>query len=87
MKTIDKIKEKHQVSEELKNRVKNDGKINRSILNCLKEKEKTIPVISTELNMDPSLVTYYLMTLMKYGKITAGEPDEMDEYYYYKLNQ
>ncbi len=73
--------------EELKNRVKDFGNTNRSILKCLKEKEKTIPEISKELQMDASLVTYHLMTLMKYGKITAGEPDDMDEYYYYKLKQ
>lgn len=87
MKTIDKIKEQHKVPEQLKNRVKEFGKINRQILNCLKGGQKTIPEISKELEMEISVVTFHLMTLMKYGKIVAGEPDDMDEYYNYKLKE
>lgn len=87
MKTIDVIKEKREVSTELKARVKETGKIHREILGALKEDEKTIPQIAEEINSDPHLVTYHLMSLVKYGKITASEIDEMDEYYYYKLNK
>jgi predicted transcriptional regulator len=87
MKTIDLIKEKRKVSEELKNRVKEFGKINRAILNALKEKDKTIPQIAEETMIEPNVVTYHLMTLIKYGKIEVGEIDDMDEYYYYKLSE
>jgi len=87
MKTIDKIKEKRSVSEELKSRVKEFGKINREILSALKEKDKTIPQIAEETKIEPHVVTYHLMTLIKYGKIEAGDIDDMDEYYYYKLNK
>jgi len=87
MKTIDKIKEKRKVSEDLKYRVKEFGKINRAILNALKEKDKTIPQIAEETKIESNVVTYHLMTLIKYGKIAVGEIDDMDEYYYYKLNQ
>lgn len=87
MKTIDTIKEKREVSEELKSRVKEFGKINRTILTALKEKDKTIPQIAEETKLEPHRVTYHLMTLLKYGKIVAGDVDDMDEYYYYKLNK
>ena len=87
MKTIDKIKGKREVSEELKTRVKEFGKINREILTALKEKDKTIPQITEETKLEPHRVTYHLMTLLKYGKIAVGEIDDMYEYYYYKLNQ
>ncbi len=30
-------------------------------------------------------VTYYLMSLVKYGIVAIGEIDDMDEYYSYKL--
>ncbi len=85
MKTIDKVKEERQVPEELKSKVKDFGKVNRQILKCLKDNPKTIPEIAKETDLELQLVTYHLMTLMKYGKIEAGEVDDMDEYYYYKL--
>jgi len=75
------------VSEELKLHVKKTGKINREILSALKEKDKTIPQIAEEIKLEPHIVTYHLMSLLKYGKIVTGEVDDMDEYYYYKLNQ
>jgi predicted transcriptional regulator len=87
MKTIDQIKEKRVVSDELKERVKAMAKINRKILSALKDSEKTIPEIATETKLESQMVTYHLMTLLKYGKIEAGEIDDMDEYYYYKLKK
>jgi len=87
MKTIDKIKEKREVSEELKAYVKEFGRINREILSALKEGDKTIPRIAEETAIEPHTVTYHLMTLLKYGKIKTGDIDDMDEYYYYKLNK
>jgi len=32
-------------------------------------------------------VTYYLLTLVKYGVVTTGEIDDMDEYYSYKTDK
>lgn len=87
MNTIDQIKKQREVSEELKERVKVIGKINREILKALEEKGKTIPQISEETKLEQHLVTYHLMTLLKYGKIEAGEIDDLDEYYYYNLKK
>jgi len=86
MKTIDKIKETREVSDELKARVKEFGKVNRQILNALKEKEKTIPQIAEETKLKSNVVTYHLMTLVKYEKIKVADIDDKDEYYYYNLN-
>ena len=87
MKTLDKIKKTREVSDDLKARVKEIGIINRQILNALKEKEKTIPQIAAETKLKSNVVTYHLMTLVKYGEIAVGDIDDMDEYYYYKLNK
>jgi predicted transcriptional regulator len=85
MKTIDKIKEEHKVPEALKQQVKEFGRINREIIKALKEEPRTIPQVAEITGMDKHLVTYHLMTLLKYGKLETGDIDDMDEYYYYKL--
>ena len=81
------IKEKRQVSEELKDQLKETRKINKQILTALKEKDKTIPEIADETKLESHVVTFYLMTLLKYGKVQVGDIDDMDEYYYYKLKK
>jgi len=87
MKTIDEIKKIRTVSEALKEKVKAHAKIDRTILKALADQEKTIPQLAEELKLDSHIVTYHLMTLLKYGKIETGEIDDMDEYYYYKLKK
>ena len=87
MKTIDIIKQKKEVSIELKDHVKETRNIHKTILSSLKDKEKTIPQIALETELESHIVTFHLMTLLKYGRIVAGEMDDMDEYYYYKLKQ
>ena len=87
MKTIDEIKKIRIVSEALRAKVKADAKIDRTILKALADDEKTIPQIADEIKLESHIVTYHLMTLLKYGKVEAGEIDDMDEYYYYKLKK
>ena len=84
-KTIDVMKEKRKVSEKVRNKIKAFNKLKKLILNSLKEGEKTIPELAEEIDFKIELITYHLMTLIKYGFIEAGEIDEDDEYYYYKL--
>jgi len=84
-KTIDIIKEKREVSEAVKNGVKVYNKLKKQILKSLEGGEKTIPEIAKEMEDDISSITYHLMTLLKFGFIEAGEIDDNDEYYYYKL--
>jgi len=84
-KTIDHIKEKRTVSEELTKKRKEFTRIRKLILKSLETEPKTIPQIARESELPLDVVTYNLMTLRKYGEIEAGEIDDMDEYYYYKL--
>jgi DNA-binding IclR family transcriptional regulator len=45
----------------------------------------TIPQLAEKLQMSKPDVTYYLLTLVKYGMVDVGEIDDMDEYFSYKL--
>jgi hypothetical protein len=85
MKTMEQIKDKHTVPEELKEKVKEFGRINREIMKAMKDEPRTIPQIAEMTGLETNIVTYHLMTLVKYGKLEAGDIDDMDEYYYYKL--
>ncbi len=84
-KTIDVIKEKRTVPDRVKNNIKAFNKLKKLILKSLESGQKTIPEIAKEIESDIDIITYNLMTLMKYGFIEAGELDDDDEYYYYKL--
>lgn len=86
-KTIDSIKDKRSVPEEVKAGVKVFNKDKKAILEALKESPKSIPQISGEINMPLDRVTYVLMTLRKFGVVETGELDDMDEYFNYKLTK
>ena len=51
----------------------------------MKTEDLTIAQLSEQLNMSKPDVTYYVMSLVKYGVLAVGEIDDMDEYYTYKL--
>jgi Fe-S-cluster-containing hydrogenase component 2 len=57
----------------------------RQLAACLEKDSKTIPALAKELNLNPELVTYHLMTMNKYNMIEADGLDDSDEYYVYKL--
>ena len=84
-KTIDVMKEKRKVSKQVRNNIKAFNKLKREILKSLEAGQKTIPEIAKEIESDIDVITYNLMTLIKYGFVEAGELDDDDEYYYYKL--
>ena len=86
-KTIDVIKEKRTVSEDLKAKVKKFNKEKKAVLNSLKEGPRTIPQISKEIGFNEDKVTFILMTLRKFNDIETGEIDDMDEYFTYKLSK
>jgi len=62
---------------------KEQRKITKQIKDCLKEGPKTIPEIASATGLRPGVVTWYVMTLVKYGELTPGE--EVDGYYKYEL--
>jgi len=84
-KTVDVMKKRMEVSVDVKTRVKAFAKIKKTIKSVLKTESKTIPEIVAETNLKASDITYFLMSMMKYGDIIADRMDDDDEYYYYKL--
>lgn len=87
IKTIDAIKEKRNVPESLKEKRKEYNNVRKMIKKSLANEPKTIPQIARETGIPSHIVTYTLMTCRKYGEIETGEPDDMDEYYFYQLKQ
>ena len=86
-KTIDQLKQKMSVSDEIKAKSKAYAKMKRTIKNALKTGKKTIPEIAKETGIHPEQITYYLMTIRKFHEVVEDEVDDMDEYFYYKLTK
>lgn len=84
-KTAKYLKEKRPVPKEVTEHLKQFTKIKKSILNALKEGDKTVPQLAAALNLPKDEVVFQLMSLLKYGFVETGEIDDMDEYFYYKL--
>jgi len=80
-----KLEEGKEEAAETGSKMKEIPEIWGNILRVLEKGHKTIPQIAKELNLPQPVVTYNLMTLVKYGYIRPGEMDEMDEYYLYEL--
>ena len=85
-KTIQYIKEKRQVSQQTRDKLKTFNKTKREILGALKDEgEMNIPQLSKKLNISTSDMVYYLMSLLKYGFVETTRLDDMDQYDFYKL--
>ncbi len=84
-KTIDYIKKKRTVSEEVKEKRKEFARVKKLILKTLETEPKNIPQIAKETQLPSDVVTFNLMTLRKYGEVITGDIDDMDEYFFYKL--
>ena len=85
--TVKYMKEKYTVSEEAKSRSKKFIKLKKTILNTLKSGNKSIPQISKETDLSLGIVTYYLMTLRRYGFIAETGETTDDDYHLYKLQK
>ena len=59
----------------------------KKILQSINEKHKTIPEISTELELNNDIVTYHLMTMNKYSIVESAGLDKKETYYLYKLKK
>jgi predicted Rossmann fold nucleotide-binding protein DprA/Smf involved in DNA uptake len=84
-KTINIIKEKRQASEAAKQRRKIYADYRKQLLKALEEEPKTIPELAKDTGISIEDVTYYLMTMRKYGDVVSGEIDDDDEYFYFEL--
>jgi DNA-directed RNA polymerase specialized sigma subunit len=86
-KTYKYLREKREVSQGVKDQLKEFNRIKKEMLGALKENDLTIDQLSQKLNMPKPDVVYYLMSLIKYGFVETGEVDDMDEYFTYKLKK
>jgi predicted Rossmann fold nucleotide-binding protein DprA/Smf involved in DNA uptake len=86
-KTIDIIKQKRPVPEEAKRRRKVYTDMRKALRSALEEEPKTIPELAAATGFSIEEVTYYLMTLRKYGDVVTGQIDDDDEYFYYELKK
>lgn len=85
--TIDIIKQKRKVSDEVNESRKLYNSFRKAIKEALTEEARSIPQIAAHINKPVSEVTYYLMALQKFGEIEVDSLDDMDEYYFYKLKK
>jgi DNA-directed RNA polymerase specialized sigma subunit len=87
VRTIDIAKKERQVPAAVKEELKQFNRMKRSIRQALADGPLTIPELADKLNITKAEATFYLMSLRKYGIVTAGEQDDMDEYYFYQLKK
>ena len=83
--TFQLARKERSVSSAVKENLKHYNRMKRSISQVLENGPLTIPEIAEKLGIDKADATYYVMTMRKSGLITAGEQDDMDEYFYYQL--
>ena len=83
--TFIKLKKKgFKVQKELINKTVNQKKIRTVIFSALKKGPRTIPEIAAETGLEPYLVTWYLMTYVKYRLVKPCEKTDED-YWKYEL--
>jgi predicted transcriptional regulator len=87
IRTVDQAKKERQVPAPVKENLKQFNRMKRAIRQALEEGPLTIPELAEKLNIEKDEATYYLMSMRKYGLVTAGEQDDMDEYFYYQLKK
>ena len=85
MKTSDIHKKERKASAAAKEKLKAYNKAKKAITAALKEGPATIPELASKTGMEQDKVTFYLMTMLKFGLVEVDSLDDMDEYYYYKL--
>jgi biotin operon repressor len=83
--TLDLVKKERQVPAAVKENLKHFNRMKRAIRQALEGGPLTIPELADKLEIDRAEVTYYIMSLRKYGLVTAGEQDDIDEYFNYQL--
>ncbi|MEL9915017.1 MAG: winged helix-turn-helix domain-containing protein [Candidatus Micrarchaeia archaeon] len=85
--TVEWLKKNRTVPKEILEKIKEDNKIKAMILNAMKDGPKTIPEISKITGLAASTVTWWLMTLRKYGMVIETGEIESDSFYKYKIKE
>ena len=85
--TVDQLKKEHPASETSRENLKQFNRMKRAIRQVLEDGPMTIPDLAEKLGIEKADATFYVMSLRKYGLITTGEQDDMDEYFTYQLKK
>jgi DNA-directed RNA polymerase specialized sigma subunit len=86
-KTYKYLRDKREVSQSARDKMKQFTKVKKVILDSLQEGELTIAQLTQKLNLPKEEVVFYLMSLLKYGFIQTAGIDDMDEYFSYKIKK
>jgi len=84
-KTYKYLRDKKEVSMEVKDNLRKYNSIKKSILEALKEEDLTIDQLSQKISIPRDETVFYVMSMLKYGMIEKGSIDDMDEYFNYKI--
>lgn len=84
--TVKQAKDKYTVSQEVKDKVKQFKETKKVIMESLISGQKTIPEIVKETGMETGEVTWYVMSMEKFGFIEANDVDD-DDFYFYRIPQ
>ena len=84
---LDFVNREPKATAEARERVKVYNAARKQIKRALEGKELTIPEIAEETGMEQEDVTYYLMTMRKFGEVDFVDDDDVDEYYSYRLKE
>ena len=82
------LREKYQVtpSEELRNLMREQAKINGKITKAVSTQKKTIPEIAKDIAMDLRTTAYYVLTLTHYKILQPTDKNE-DGYWRYQAKK
>jgi hypothetical protein len=84
-KTYKYLRDKREVSQAVKDNLKQFNKVKKTVLDALRESNLTIDELTQKLDLPKHEVVYYLMSFVKYGFVQTAAIDDMDEYFSYKL--
>lgn len=87
VRTVSILKETRNVSEHVNEERKKYIQIRKTLREALKEESKSIPQLASATLLPLPDVTYYLMSMLKFGEVEVDGIDDMDEYYFYKLKK
>lgn len=85
--TVSLMKEQREVPAGLREHLREQRRIRKAILGALKHLPLTVPEIADKTGLPKDVVLYHLMSLRKFGEVETDRPDDMDEYYYYRIKE
>ena len=86
--TLKQLRDKYQLtpSEELRNLMREQAKINGKITRAVSAQKKTIPEIAKDIAMDVRTTAYYVLTLTHYKILQPTDKNE-DGYWRYQATK